>query len=87
MEKNADMIMYAYLSKDDDKWDVTIQFYNMSTEVLSHDQRIYRKKYDISNPESLENYDKHIGQAVYGELQDDKFYISSIKVDSKNYNV
>jgi hypothetical protein len=88
MEQSAsDIMMYAYLSKDDDNWNVTVQFYNMSTEVMSHDERIYRKTYEISNIESIKQYDLHVGQAIYGDIVDDMFKISGVKVDSKNYQV
>lgn len=88
MEQNAsDIMMYAYLSKDDDNWNVTVQFYNMSTEVMSHDERIYKKTYEISNIESIKQYDLHVGQAIYGDIVDDMFKISGVKVDSKNYQV
>ena len=88
MQQSAsDIMMYAYLSKDDDNWNVTVQFYNMSTEVMSHDERIYRKTYEISNIESIKQYDLHVGQAIYGDIVDDMFKISGVKVDSKNYQV
>jgi hypothetical protein len=87
-QNNSDLVMYSYISKSEEgKFNVTVQMYNMSTEVLGHDERIYRKEYEISNIESVANFELTQGQAVYGDIVDDKFKIASVKVDNKNYEV
>ena len=87
-QNNSDLVMYSYISKNEEgKFNVTVQMYNMSTEVLGHDERIYRKEYEISNIESVANFELTQGQAVYGDIVDDKFKIASVKVDNKNYEV
>jgi len=87
-QNNSDLVMYSYISKSEEgKFNVTVQMYNMSTEVLGHDERIYRKEYEISNIESVADFELTQGQAVYGDIVGDKFKIASVKVDNKNYEV
>jgi hypothetical protein len=87
-QSTSDLIVYSYISKNDEgKLNVTVQMYNMSTETLGHDERIYRKQYEISNIESVADFELTQGQAVYGDIVDDKFKIASVKVDNKNYEV
>lgn len=87
--KNSKIDMFAYLSKDkDDNWTVTRQVYDMSDNIGSVD-RISKEQHKIANkPVIMKLDDYSVGQKVYGELlEDNTFYLSSICVDKRNYDI
>jgi hypothetical protein len=86
--KKSSIEMHAFLSKDkEDNWTVTRQLYNMSADILSVNERIYNIEHTIANLKPNHDYYK-IGQKVYGKLlEDGTYYISSICVDTNNYDI
>ncbi len=87
--KKSKIDLFAYLSKDkDDNWTVTRQLYDMSDNKEAT-ERTFTVEHTIANkPETIKLDQYSIGQKVYGELlQDNTFYLSSVCVDTKNYDI
>lgn len=87
--KNSKIDLCAFLSKDkDDNWTVTRQVFDMA-DMIGAKERISTIEHPIANKLGtimLDNY--VVGQKVFGELlEDNTFYLSSVCVDTKNYDI